>query len=91
MEDVKLIFVTGQLNQPDDPDFGPFKLEVILRPPEFMNVMFIMLHGGSEIVVARGKTKEALEAFMEKEKLKTHPRFVRYEITEPKEVNKQVA
>ena len=61
IEGIKLIrHNANRINNPDDPRF-PYRLEVILRPPEFMEFMFVGLFGGSEIVIVRGMTKEAIE------------------------------
>ncbi len=73
----------GGLNLPDDPSF-PFKLEVNLRPPGFMDVAFVGIYGGSEEVVVRGMTKGALYKFVELNQLRTHPRIRRFTITGPK-------
>lgn len=72
------------VNEPDDPSY-PYKLEANFRPPEFMNVAFVMLHGGSEEIVVRGKTREALEKFVEVNKLNTHPRLRELTITGPED------
>lgn len=79
--DVKLIKHTGECDRPDDPSY-PWKLEASMSPPQFMTVAFIGIHGGSEDIVARGKTKEALEAWY-KEKLGDHPRMRRATLTGP--------
>jgi len=47
----------------DDPSF-PFRLVANLRPPEFMEMAFIGMYGGSEVIVVRGETREALEQFV---------------------------
>ena len=84
--DIKLIsHNAGNFSQPDDPSY-PWKLYVNLKPPEFMQVAFCMMHGGSEEIVVRGKSKEALEAFAAKYDLNAdHPRFRRMEITGPEQ------
>ena len=79
---VKLIFHTGECQHDDDPTL-PFKLEVNLRPPEFMVVAFVGMHGGSEEIVARAETQAALEAFVQEHALDTHPRLRRLSITGP--------
>jgi hypothetical protein len=81
IEGLKLIYHNaGGVNIPDDPSY-PWKLEANFRPPEFMNVAFVLMHGGSEEIVVRGMTKEALEKFIEVNDLKTHPRLRRLTIT----------
>ena len=60
---VKLIKHTGGTDLPDDPSL-PFKLEMVLRAPEFMVVAWVYLHGGTEEIVARGETLEELTAWM---------------------------
>ena len=80
-EDVKLIKHTGECDHPDDPSL-PFKLHLVMRPPGFMIVTWVMLYGGVEGVIVRGRTLEALSAWMNDSELKTHPRFLRYTITD---------
>lgn len=48
-----------------------------------MEVAFVMMHGGSEEICVRGKTRKALEEFVEVNFLKTHPRLRELNITEP--------
>jgi hypothetical protein len=74
----------GGVNEPDDPSY-PYRLEANLRPPDFMNVAFVLMHGGSEEVVVRGQTREALEEFAEENNLRTHPRLRRLTITGPED------
>lgn len=82
IEGLKLISQTGGESNPDDPSF-PFKLEANFRPPEFMNVAFAMLFGGSEEIIVRGMTKEALDVFVVLNGIRTHPRLRWFEITGP--------
>lgn len=83
IEGIKLIrHNAGGVNLPDDPSY-PWRLDVNLRPPEFMDFAFILLHGGSEEIVVRGMTKEALEEFVELNGLSDHPRLRSLEITQP--------
>jgi len=77
---IKLIKHTSECDHPDDPSM-PFKLEMVLSAPEFMEVAWAGLYGGTEEVVARGDSLEELNAWMEEHGLKTHPRRRRYAIT----------
>ena len=89
IEGIKLIrFSTAKINNPDDPAY-PFKLEAILRPPDFMAVAFVSIHGGSEEVMVRGMTKEALDKFIEINELRKHPRLNRLTVTGPEGVIEQ--
>lgn len=72
----------GGVNLPDDPEFGPFRLDATFRVPEFMQVAAAMIYG-SESVSIRGKTKEALEEFAKEKGLTTHPRLIKLTVTEP--------
>ena len=86
IEGLKLIRLNSvRINEPDDPnDPGfPYKLEVNLRPPELMQVAFVMLYGGSEEMIVRGKTREAIDAFVDLNDLRHHPRLRRITITGP--------
>ena len=83
--DIKIIHHNaGRIDLPDDPSY-PFLLDISLRPPEFMSVAFAFLHGGSETIRVRGKTRAALEKFAEENDLNTHPRLTKLEITPPKD------
>ena len=82
IEGIKLVRLTGAVNEPDDPSY-PYKLDVNLRPPELMQVTFIMLYGGSEEIVVRGKTRDAINRFIELNDLRRHPRLRRMTITGP--------
>ncbi len=84
IEGIKLILHTGGTNIPDDPSF-PYKLYANLRPPELMDFTFIVLYGGSEEVIVRGMTVEAIEAFITQNQLETHPRLRRLIITGPED------
>lgn len=89
IEGLKLVRLTGAVNDPDDPSY-PYKLEVNLRPPELMQVAFIMLHGGSEEIVMRGKTREAIDQFIELNNLRHHPRLRRMTITGPNGLREEI-
>lgn len=83
IDGLKLIYLTGRrFNEADDPSY-PYKLEVNLRPPEFMQVTFVLLHGGSEEMVVRGMTRAAIDAFVDRNDLRRHPRLRRGIITGP--------
>lgn len=84
IDGVKLIYHNaGGVNEPDDTSY-PFRLEANFSPPEFMNVAFILMRGGSEKIVVRGKTREALEKFVDLNNLRKHPRLRSLDITEDK-------
>lgn len=76
------------VNIPDDPTF-PFKLEALFRPPEFMAMAFIAMHGNNEEIVVRSKTRVALDKFIELNDLRAHPRLRRLTITGPKDLIEQ--
>jgi len=73
----KVIYQTGTKGIPDDHGYR-FKLYANLRPPELMNITFVMMHGGSEEVIIRGDTRELLQPIVDE--LITHPRLRRIEI-----------
>jgi len=77
------------VNLPDDPSF-PFKLEGNFSPPEFMNVAFVLMHGGSGEIIVRAMTKEALDKFIEVNSFRTHPRLRRMTITGPNGLVEQI-
>lgn len=78
---LKLIKHTGECDHPDDPSL-PFKLELVMRPPKFMVVTFVAMHGGTEDVVARAETFNELVDWMKLHGLDTHPRLKRWRIVE---------
>lgn len=82
IEGIKLIKHTGECDRPDDTSY-PWKLEANLRPPQFMVVAFVGIYGGSEDIVLRGMTKEAIDAFLEKNELRSHPRLRKMTLTGP--------
>lgn len=83
IEGIKLIrHNAGRVNLPDDPSY-PFRLDAVFSPPDFMNVAFALLYGGTEEICVRGMTREALERFVEANGFRTHIRLRRLEITEP--------
>ena len=75
---VKLIKHTSDCDLPS----LPFKLEVVLRPPEFLEVTWLGLYGGSEDIVARGDSAEELSVWADEHGLKDHIRLRRYAITD---------
>lgn len=79
---LKLIRLTGRVNNPDDPSL-PFKLYVNCSVPEFMEVTFIMLYGGSDEIVVRAETREAINEFVTLNDLRRHPRLRYGHITGP--------
>src|SRR4029077_7558214 len=72
-------------DEPDAPyeSTYPYKLTAHLSPPDFMQVTFIMLHGGSEELIIRGRTREALDRFITRNNLKQNPRLRGMMITGP--------
>lgn len=76
----------GGVNNPDDPTY-PWVLNANFGPPEFMEMAFICMHGGSEVIKVRGKTKEALEEFVKVNRLNNHPRLREITITKDQLMN----
>jgi hypothetical protein len=93
IEGIKLIKLNSSgINEPDDPTY-PWKLEISFSPPEFLIIAFIGLFGGSEELVVRGMTREALEELLESEGYRHHPRLRKITITgpdgKPEEIERQ--
>ena len=61
----------------------PYKMVLDLRPPEFMQVTFAMMHGGTERLVVQGKTHAAINQFLDRNSLRKHPRLIRLVVTGP--------
>jgi hypothetical protein len=94
IEGLKLIRLNSAgIHEPDDPNaLGfPYKLEVNLSPPELMQVAFIMLHGGSEVMIVRGKTRETIDPFIDRNALRRHPRLRRMTITGPDDLREEIS
>jgi len=83
IEGLKLIKLnSARVDVPDDPNY-PYKLEVNFSPPELMQVAFVMLYGGSEVMTVRALTRKALDRFVEAHGLRRHPRLRHGIITGP--------
>jgi hypothetical protein len=80
---VRFVYATGARDRFDEDPALPFRVYVNLRPPEFMQVTFVMIHGGSEEVIVKAETLDSAENFLIRNELATHPRIRRIEITGP--------
>jgi len=92
-DDLKIIRLnTHRIDEPDAAWSAtyPYKLTANLRPPEFMQVTFICLHGGSEEMVLRGKTPEAINRFIAQNDLRHHPRLRAMIVTGPDGVIEEI-
>jgi hypothetical protein len=67
---------------PDDPAF-PYKLELSLQAPKFLEIAYVGIFGSTEDVVVRAMTQEALQEFMEMNDFRKHPRLRSFVITGP--------
>lgn len=71
---------TEGVNLPDDVTY-PFKLEIRLSIPVYMQVSFVsIMRCGCERIVVRGDTLRDLERYVKKY-YADHPRLLRYNIT----------
>jgi len=60
----QILSATGyKLEVTPDPDL-PYEILIVLSPPGFMSMMFVMLHGGSENLTIRLKTREDAIKFL---------------------------
>jgi hypothetical protein len=78
---VKVIMHTGECEHPDDPTL-PIKLDMVLKPPSFMEFTWFAMYGASEDIVVRSNNIEEMHLWMEELGLKNHIRLRRYEITD---------
>lgn len=85
---LKIIYQTGDVNLPDDTSM-PYRLDANFRPPEFMQVAFVFMHGGSEEIVVRSETRQALDQFIKTNSLETNPRIRQLTITGPSGIEYQ--
>lgn len=86
IDGLRLVYMTGATldGSLDRDDAGyPYRLEVNLSPPQLMEVAFIMLYGGSEKIVVRAKTRDAIDRFIDLNTFIKHPRLRRMTITGP--------
>lgn len=91
--DLKVIRLnTAEIDEPDAPHAAnyPYKLTANLQPPDFMQVAFICRYGGSEELIVRGKTRAALDRFIEQHKLTQDPRLRSLMITGPDGVTEEI-
>jgi hypothetical protein len=79
---------SARIDDPDDPSY-PYKLEVNLRPPDLMQVAFVMLYGGSDEMIVRGMSREAIDRFVDVNDLHRHPRLRRMTITGPNDLREE--
>lgn len=86
---VKVIRHTSECDNPDDPTL-PIKLDLVLRPPAFMEFTWFSMYGGSEDIVARSDNLEEMRVWMDEFGLKNHIRLRRYKITNGDEVIESV-
>jgi hypothetical protein len=90
IEGLKLIKLNScSINESDDPSY-PYKLEANFSPPELMQVAFVMLHGGSEVMIVRAMTREAIDQFIDVNGLRCHPRLRRLIITGPEGAREEI-
>jgi hypothetical protein len=82
---MKLVYQTGTTarEEPGGAEALPFLLRVEFSPPEFMNVLFAMLYGGTEEVHVRAASAAELDELVQKEQWESHPRLRRFVITGP--------
>lgn len=73
----EVIESNGRASLPVRPDWR-WHLYANLSPPEFMQVAFILIHGGSETFLIQAPTRESLDAVFAE--LANHPRLRRIEV-----------
>lgn len=72
----------NQVDEPDDPSM-PYRYEGDFTPPEFMQVTFVLLYGGSEEIIIRATSLRKLNKYLDEAGLKRHPRLRSFTITGP--------
>lgn len=83
IEGVKLISHRASgVDGPDD-ETMPYRLVAVLEAPDFMRMAFVLLYGGTEDIVVRGRTSSALEELVAVNRLAGHPRLIRMAIYGP--------
>lgn len=87
IEGLKLVKKTGVRDIPPvDANVYPYMMEMNCSPPEFMDVTFVLLYGGSEEVFVRADALEKIYQFITLNNFRQHPRLRYIEITHGKEV-----
>jgi hypothetical protein len=77
------------VNEADDLSF-PWLMEATFTPPEFLEIAFVFMHGGSEVIVVRSMSREALDEFISMNDLRNHPRLRRITITGPEGIEEEI-
>lgn len=81
--EIKIIrHLPSRINITDDPALA-YRVEVNLCPPELMGVTFVMLYGGSEEILARCADRAAVDRFLDRTALRSHPRTCWIKVTGP--------
>jgi hypothetical protein len=87
IEGLKLVKKTGVRDLPPvDATEYPFMMEMNCSPPEFMDVTFVLLYGGSEEIFVRADDVQKIYQFITLNNFRNHPRLRYIEITKSKEV-----
>lgn len=82
IEGLHVVEVTAQGVWPPKPTTEyPYRLEVELDPPRFMDVLVAFLYRGTERIVVQGQTRAAIDALLARNDFPRHPRFRRYTLT----------
>ena len=86
--EVQLLSYCGKPNQSAPANPMPVVVEVLLRPPEFLTVAFVLMHGGTERFEFAVASAKVAEAVLENghpdinggSPIRKHPRFMRAEV-----------
>jgi len=78
---VKVIYHNAEeIDRPDDPTY-PWLLVAEFHPIQYMKLAFNYKHGPFVVLKVRAKTKRAMQRFMKKYQIDTHPRLHKYAVT----------
>lgn len=81
---VQLVYQTGRGGKREvDVMEYPWSLYGNFSPPEYMEVAFAFIFGGSEEFAVRGKSRDDLIQLIKERELSDHPRLRYFTITDP--------
>ena len=73
----------NKIDIPDDPRYR-YKIEIVLRPPSFMEFAFVGLYGATEKLIIRCKSKKYVDGVFKELGIRNHPRLIEFVVSDSK-------